>query len=384
MDLDRPFVDRDLAAAVSKLVTSCTADATRLESEHRDPRQALPALVQHFGRNGLLRLVVPSAFGGAHDAVQSTVLCLAREQLGRVSPLADLTFAMQGLGSHPIVLRASEALKAQWLPSVANGTAIAAFALTETEAGSDLGRIATTARKDGDAYVLDGHKIFISNAGLASFYTVFAATAEMKAPRRLSAFVVPAGTAGLSATPMAVLGGHPIGEVTLQQVRVPIAARIGDEGDGMSIALETLQRFRPTVGAAAVGFAQRALDEALSHTTTREQFDGKLASLQAVQMRLADMAVDIDAARMLVYRAARAVDDNLDRAVVTRTGSIAKLFATEAAQRVIDHAVQLHGGRGVMTTSIVARLYEDVRALRIYEGTSDVQRLLIARTLTGL
>jgi acyl-CoA dehydrogenase len=276
-------------------------------------------------------------------------------------------------------MRGSPVLRARWIPKVVAGDVVAAFALTEPEAGSDLAGIATTARREGDEYVLDGHKIFISNAGVAGFYTVFAVTGEGK--RRLSAFAVPAPCEGLTTTPMHVLGGHPIGELRFAGVRVPADARIGEEGDGLGIALQVLHAFRPTVGAAAVGFAQRALDETVAHVKSRVQFGQPLAAQQAVQLAVADMACEIDAARLLVHRAAAVAESGADRGEVARTGSMAKLVATENAQRVIDRAVQLHGGRGVLVGSIVARLYEDVRALRIYEGASDVQRLLIAREI---
>ena len=270
---------------------------------------------------------------------------------------------------------------------------MAAFALTEPEAGSDLSGIATTARLEGEHYVLDGEKVFISNAGIADVYTLLAATGPVGAKRRLSAFVVPAAIPGVTTRPMQVLGGHPIGALALKGARIPVANRIGDEGDGLSVALEVLHKFRPTVGAAALGMGQRALDESVRHTKTRRQFGAPLSDLQAVQLQIAEMACDLEPARLLVYRAAAHADlaarlaSESDgslpdrRSVIARTGSMAKLAATEAAFRVIDRAVQLHGGRGVLAGTIVARLYEDVRALRIYEGASDVQKLLIAREI---
>jgi acyl-CoA dehydrogenase len=221
--------------------------------------------------------------------------------------------------------------------------------------------------------------VFISNATVADMFTVFAATAPAGERHRLSAFVVPRDADGVTVESMRVLGGHPIGRVRFDGVRVPEADRLGEEGDGMSTALATLHRFRPTVGAAAIGFAQRALDESVAHVRTRRQFGAPLADLQAVQMRIADMACDVEASRLLVYRAACLADAGADRSMAARTGSMGKLYATEAAQRVIDHAVQLHGGRGVLEAGIIAQLYQEVRALRIYEGTSDVQKLLIAR-----
>ena len=379
--IERAFVGETHVQAAWGAAAALEDEATRLEAKAGSPREALVALVRAFGEAGLLALVAPGAHGGRFDPPSSVALCLARERLGQISPLADLAFAMQGLGSFPITLAGSDALRAEWLPRVARGEVVAAFAITEEDAGSDLAGIATTATRDGDGYVLDGEKVFISNAGVAGMYTVFAATAPAGERRRLSAFVVPADARGLETEPMEVLGGHPIGRVRLSGVRVPSSARIGDEGAGMAVALGTLHRFRPTVGAAAVGFAQRALDETVRHVKSRVQFGAPLAEREAVQMRIADMACAVEGARLLVYRAARAADDGASREELGRTGSMAKLVATEAAQRVVDQAVQLHGGRGVLAGGIVARLYEDVRALRIYEGASDVQRLLIARDL---
>lgn len=391
--VERAFVDGDAMRDAWASAAALEPAALRVEHDAPDPRTALVQLVRLLGERGLLGLAVPSAYGGTYAEVRSVPLCLARERLGYSSPLVELAFAMQALGSYPITARGSEALKEQYLPRVAAGEAVAAFALTEEDAGSDLSRMRTSATLVPEGYRLQGKKIFISNAGLASFYVVFAvtthATAETKL--RVSAFVVDADRAGVSTRPQHVLGGHPIGELVLDDVLVPLSSRIGPEGAGMSIALETLHKLRPTVGAAALGMGQRALSEAVAHVRSREQFGAPLAELQAVQMSLADMACELEASRLLVYRAAAVADVTAqlkaqngaeqpgDRARVARTGSMAKLVATESAFRVIDRAVQLHGGRGVETTGIVARLYEDIRALRIYEGASDVQRLLIAR-----
>ncbi len=389
--IERAFCDADVVREAWTTASRIAVEACRVEQTAPSPEAALPAIVRFLGERGLLGLVVPSALGGAFDSVRSVALCLARERLGHASPLVELAFAMQALGSYPITARGSEAQKSEWLPGVAAGETVAAFALTEAEAGSDLGGIETTARREGETYVLDGEKILISNAGVASFYVVFAATAGKDTKRRLSAFVVPARSKGLDTKRTRVLGGHPIGSVFLEGVRVPASQRIGQEGDGLSIALETLHKLRPTVGAAALGFAQRALDETVRHVKTRTQFGVPLAEQQAVQMHLADMALDVESARLLVYRAAAVADlvaelrkaqgreTEAQRAQLGRTASMGKLAATEAAFRVVDMAVQLHGGRGVIEGSVVGRLYEDVRALRIYEGASDVQRLLIAR-----
>jgi acyl-CoA dehydrogenase len=377
----------EVAALAAGPLAEAAAEARRIEASHdhgndpAGPGRCLVELVGAFGKLGVLRLCARRENGGTYPAVRPTALCVARERLGHESPLADLAFAMQGLGSLAITQRGETALRARWIPRVVSGEVVAAFALTEAEAGSDLGGIATTARRDGDGYVLDGEKIFISNAGVAGLYTTFAVTGEGK--RRLSAFAVPAETPGITTTPLQVLGGHPIGTVRFAGARIPADALIGAEGDGLGIALGVLHSFRPTVGAAAVGFAQRALDETVAHVTRRVQFGQPLAAQQAVQMAVADMACEIDAARLLVHRAAATAEAGADRSEVARTGSMAKLVATENAQRVIDRAVQLHGGRGVLARSIVARLYEDVRSLRIYEGASDVQRLLIAREILG-
>jgi acyl-CoA dehydrogenase len=393
--LERAFVGADDVREAWHAAAAVEGDALAIEREAPTTGVGLRRIVRLLGERGLLGLAVPAAYGGVHEDVRSVPLCLARERLGYASPLVELAFAMQALGSYPISARADEKLRRAYLPRVAAGDAVAAFALTEEGAGSDLGMMETSARRDGADYVLSGEKVFISNAGVADFYVVFAVTtpAAQGIKKRLSAFVLDADRPGVSTRPQRVLGGHPIGALRLDEVRVPAAARVGDEGAGMSIALETLHKLRPTVGAAALGMGQRALAETIVHTQSRTQFGAPLAELQAVQMALADMATELEGARLLVYRAAAVADvvaalrhqnggeDHAARARVARTGSMAKLAATEAAFRVIDRAVQLHGGRGVETDGIVARLYEDVRALRIYEGASDVQRLLIARAV---
>jgi acyl-CoA dehydrogenase len=304
-------------------------------------------------------------------------LCLARETLAYRSALGDFAFAMQGLGSGPIALFGSDALRARYLPAVAQGRSIAAFALSEREAGSDVAAIATTARREGDAYVLDGEKTWISNAGIADLYVVFARTGGEGA-KGLSAFAVDAATPGLSVPErIETISPHPLGAVRLDGVRVPASARIGAESDGFKVAMGTLDVFRSTVGAAALGFARRALDESIAHANSRRLFGAPLAALQLTQAAIAAMATDVDAAALLVYRAAWTKDAGAAR--VTRESSMAKWFATEAAGRVCDRAVQLFGGRGVTRGEIVERLYRDVRALRIYEGASEVQQVVIAR-----
>jgi acyl-CoA dehydrogenase len=306
-------------------------------------------------------------------------LCLIRETLGRHSGIADFAFALQGLGSGPISLFGSEAQHRAWLPRVATGEAIPAFALSEAEAGSDVAAMATTARRDADGWVIEGEKTWISNAGLADFYVVFCRLPEA-GEKGFAAFLVEAANPGLKITArIDVLAPHPLGTITFQDCRVPAEALIGEPGKGLKVALATLDVFRPTVGAAALGFARHALDEALAWTRSRRAFGKNLADFQLTQARLADMAVEVDASALLIYRAAWTRDAGAER--ITREAAMAKLFATEAAQRVIDGAVQLLGGRGVVAGSPVERLYREVRALRIYEGTSEIQRLVIAGQL---
>lgn len=390
--IERAFVDADALRDAWRLSAAVEAEALEVEAASKTPGEGLRALVALLGERGLLGLVVPAAYGGTSERVRSVPICLARERLGYASPLIELAFAMQGLGSYPITARGSDAQKAAYLPDVAAGARVAAFALTEEDAGSDLSRIATEARREGEGYVLTGKKIYISNAGVADFYVVFAKLVDAPDPKRaLTAFIVDASLKNVRTAPQRVLGGHPIGALHLEGVRVGSDKRLGAEGEGLSTALETLHKFRMTVGAAALGFAQRALSETVHHVNTRMQFGAPLSQLQAVQMQVAEMACELEAARLLVYRAAALADvvavvsaqndheNPADRARVAKAGSMAKLVATENASRIIDKAVQLHGGRGVDHEFVVSRLYEDVRALRIYEGASDIQKLLIAR-----
>jgi alkylation response protein AidB-like acyl-CoA dehydrogenase len=325
----------------------------------------------------LLRYAI-AAPGGRIDARS---LCLLRESLSYSSPLADLAFVMQGLGTYPLSLAAPEHVRDFWLSRAARGTSIAAFALTEAEAGSDVAAIKTTARREGDAYVINGSKRFISNAGLADFYTVFARTGTRADGRaEISAFVVGARMPGFSVRERtAMIASHPIGEIEFNGCRVPAEDMVGREGDGFRLAMQTLDTFRASVGAAACGMAGRALDEAITYAKSRRQFGRTLAEHQLIQEKLADMMTELDAARLLVYRAAYLKDAGVER--VTREASEAKLYATEAAGRIVDSAVQIHGGAGLVRGSRVERLYRDVRALRIYEGTSEIQKLVIAGQL---
>lgn len=307
-------------------------------------------------------------------------VCLAREALGASSPLADAVFALQGLGTFPILAAGTPELKAAFAEPALAGQAMAAFAMTETEAGSDVAAMRTTAKKDGDGYILDGVKTFISNAGIADFYTVFASTDPGAGGKGISCFVVPADTKGLRFKGAQVMAApHPLGEIAFEGCRVPATHRLGDEGRGFGLGLKTLDRLRATVGAAACGMASRALVEALAHARGRRQFGKPLSDFQLVQAKLARMATDLTAARLLVYRAAWAADQGAER--VTLEAAMAKSYATEAAQRVVDDAVQILGGAGVLAASPVDRLYRSVRALRIYEGTTEIQQLVIAGAL---
>lgn len=332
-------------------------------------------MARRMAEHGIFRHAVPSS--GPLDV---RGLVATREQLAWFSGAADSIFAVQGLGSHPIHLGGSDAQKARYLPQAASGERIFAFALTEPEAGSDAGNLQTLARRDGDHYVLDGAKRFISNAGLADVYTVFARTAEGR--KGVSAFVIEAGTPGFEVKPqMALLAGHPIAELEFNSCRIPASARLGEEGAGLRLAYATLDVFRTSVGAAATGMAQRALDEAVNYAKRRQQFGAPLANLQAVQFLLAESAVELEASRLLVHKAAATKDAGAER--VTREAAMAKLFATEAAQRIIDRALQIHGGNGVVKGFAVERLYREIRALRIYEGATEVQKLVIASQLLG-
>jgi alkylation response protein AidB-like acyl-CoA dehydrogenase len=306
--------------------------------------------------------------------------CLAREALAAASPLADAVFALQGLGLVPILLSGNAAMIERWIADGIAGRAMAAFAMTEADAGSDVAAIATTARRDGDAYVLDGRKMFISNAGIADVYTVFASTDRNAGGKGISCFVVPADTKGLRfVRPQVLSSPHPLGEIAFESCRIGVDHRLGEEGKGFALGLRTLDRLRATVGAAACGMAARALQEALAHARTRRQFGKPLSEFQLVQDKLARMATELTAARLLVYHAAWTADRGAPR--VTREAAMAKSFATEAAQRIVDDAVQILGGAGVLASHPVDRLYRSVRALRIYEGTTEIQRMVIAGQL---
>lgn len=305
---------------------------------------------------------------------------LVREALGAASPLADAVFALQGLGTLPILLAGSDALRSRWAEAAVQGRAMAAFAMTEPEAGSDASAIATTARRDGPAYVLSGRKTLISNAGIADFYTVFATMDPATGSKGITCFLVPADAPGLRFAGAQVLSApHPLGEIAFEECRVPGDHRLGEEGKGLSLGLKTLDRLRATVGAAACGMAARALTEAIAHARARRQFGKPLSEFQLVQEKIARMATELAAARLLVYRAAWEADQGAER--VTLEAAMAKAYATEAAQRIVDDAVQILGGAGVLAAHPVDRLYRAVRALRIYEGTTEIQHLVIAGQL---
>ena len=382
--LDLPFFDAghlSLAEALDEW-----AAQTLRGIDHHDVDKACRTLVRALGLAGHLQHCVPAAYGGAREAIDSRSLVICRETLARHDGLADFAFAMQGLGGGPIALEGSEALKAHWLPKVARGEAIAAFALSEPEAGSDVAAMQCTARDDGSAYVLNGEKTWISNGGIADFYCVFARTGEAPGTRGISAFVVEASTPGLEiAERIEVIAPHPLARLRFDNCRVPKAHLLGRPGEGFKIAMRNLDIFRASVAAAALGFARRALDEALAFSRARPMFGGKLADMQLTQATLGDMAADIDAAALLTYRAAWLRDVHASTARLgvprrtTREAAMAKMLATENAQRVIDRAVQMHGGLGVKVGSVVESLYREIRALRIYEGATEVQRLIIGR-----
>ena len=346
--------------------------------DHHDTDQTCRSLVAALGRDGWLKFTAPGE--GDAERIDVRTLALIRETLARHAGLADFAFAMQGLGAGPLSLFGNAEQREAWLPKTRSGKAIAAFALSEPASGSDVAKIATVASRDGANFVLDGEKTWISNGGIADFYIVFARTGEAPGARGLSTFVIEADNPGLTiAERLNVIAPHPLARLRFEACRVPASALVGRAGDGFKIAMATLDVFRTSVGAAALGFARRALDEALKRAINRHLFGAPLADLQMVQGHIADMALEIDAAALLIYRAAWAKD--MGAARVTREAAMAKLFATEAAQRVIDTAVQIHGGDGVRSGHPVETLYREIRALRIYEGASDVQKIVIARSV---
>jgi acyl-CoA dehydrogenase len=371
--LDWPFLEdrhRALAAEAEDWARDNLAHV-----DHADTDAACRALARRMGAADLFRHCVP-----AGDAADMRALCILRETLARHDALADFVFAMQGLGSGAIVLHGTPAQRARFLPPVRSGDSLAAFALSEPEAGSDVAAIATTATRLSGGWRLDGVKTWISNGGIAGHYVVFARSGEAPGTRGLSAFIVPADTPGLHiAARIEVIAPHPLATLRFENCVLPDDALLGEAGAGFRIAMRTLDVFRPTVGAAALGLARRALDESLHRARTRTMFGGTLGDLDMARARIAGMATRIDAAALLVYRAAWAGDRQRGR--ITREAAMAKMYATEAAQRVIDDAVQLWGGLGITAGHPVERLYREVRALRIYEGATDVQKVIIARAV---
>lgn len=361
------------------LAARLTGEAPRFSDEghgHEDAGARARAAVAALTRADLFPLLVPPE---GSQSIDVRALCLAREMLGYTSPLADSIFAVQGLGSYPIVLAGDAEQKARILPRVARGESIGAFALTEPEAGSDVASMRTIAERHHHAFMLRGEKTFISNAGLATHYVVFARLDPADGHQGINAFLVEADTPGLVIEPVPMSVDHPIGRLRFDGCTIPEGALLGPEGTGFKLAMRTLDAFRVSVGAAACGMARRALDEAIARVKARRQFGKPLAEQQTVQGYLAEMATDLDAARLLVWRAAHKKDTGADRAGADV--AMAKMFATEAAQRIIDRAVQLFGGLGVTLGTVVERLYREIRPLRIYEGTTEIQRLIIAREL---
>jgi len=376
--LEWPFLDESHRVLKAELDQWCEANSTALEQEQADLDATCRGLVKLLGEGGWLTYTVPDTTADKDQQLDVRSLCLLRETLAYHSGLADFCFAMQGLGSGPISFFGTPEIKAEYLPGVASGDTIAAFALSEKKAGSDVSAMATRAERDGDHYVLNGEKTWISNAGIADFYTVFARTGEAPGARGLSAFVVAADTPGLTVSErIDIIAPHPLGTLAFENCRIPASQMLGEPAQGFQVAMATLDVFRTTVAAAALGFARRACDETLAHVLSRELFGAPLAELQMTQASVADMALDIDTSALLVYRSAWAKDGGQAR--VTREAAMAKLHATEQAQLTIDRTVQLFGGLGVTSGHIAERLYREIRSLRIYEGASEVQKVIIAR-----
>ncbi|MBN9234128.1 MULTISPECIES: acyl-CoA dehydrogenase family protein [Phyllobacteriaceae] len=377
--LDWPFFadsHRALAADLDRFV----AGGGLGHVDHHDADTACKGLVRKLGAGGFLRHCVPAEFGGAATEIDSRSLCLIRETLAYADGLADFAFAMQGLGTGAISLSGSPQIKQAILPKIAKGELISAFALTEPEAGSDVAAMSTSAERRGEEFVLNGEKVFISNGGIADVYTVFARTGEAPGTRGISAFVVFADTPGFHiAERIETIAPHPLARIRFDNCRVPAANLLGQPGEGFKIAMRTLDIFRPSVAAAALGFARRALDEAVAHAKSRKMFGATLADLPTAQSTLGEMATAIDAASLLTVRTAWRRD--VQKLPITREAAMAKMTATENAQWVIDQALQMFGGRGVRVGEITESLYREIRALRIYEGATEVQKLIIGREL---
>ena len=377
--LDWPFFNgehRELAARLDQWAYDHLPTVTA--NEHHDLDSTCKAIVKALGEAGFTTYAVPASAGGHHDKLDVRSLCLIRETLARHNALSDFAFAMQGLGSGPVSLYGSEAQQAGYLNSVAAGDKIAAFALSEPDAGSDVAGMSCRAQRDGDDWIINGTKTWISNAGIADFYTVFVRTDDTGGAKGISCFIVEAGAPGFEVTErIDLVAPHPLGTLTFPDCRIPAAQLVGTEGKGFAIAMATLDVFRSTVAAAALGMARRALDETLDYAAERNIYGGTLGELQLVQSKIGEMALGVDSSALMIYRAAWTKDCAAER--VTREAAMAKYHATETAQQVIDAAVQLHGGKGVTKGYIVEALYRDIRALRIYEGASEVQTTIIAR-----
>ena len=378
--LDWPFFDDAHRKLAHELDRWCGRELGGLSHDETDVDAVCKDILHRLARGGWLKFAVPRRFGGELEELDVRSLCIIRETLARHSGLADFVFAMQGLGSGAITTSGNDPQRETWLPRVANGTAMAAFALTELKSGSDVANLETRAEDLGGSFRINGAKTFISNGGIADFYTLFARTGEGPGAKGISAFIVDAATPGLKiAERIRVMAPHPLATLTFEDMLVPRANLVGQPGAGFKVAMATLDIFRSTVGAAALGFARRALDEALQRTSNRQLFGGRLVELPVVQADLADMATAIDTSALLIYRAAWTRDVAKKRN--TREAAMAKMHATESAQKVIDKAVQLHGGLGVVHGVPVEALYREIRALRIYEGATEVQRVVIARQL---
>jgi len=375
-----PFFDSGHAALRQRAREWLEDKLVKSFAPESDLDQRAVQATRDLGVAGFLKYTVPEPFGGVRPAVQARDLCVLREELARHDALADTMFAMQALGGYPIALAGSRTQKERLLPAIASGQSIAAFAITEPEAGSDIASLQTRAIQRGKDYWLTGKKQFISNAGIAQIYVVFASTGSEEPGKGISAFLLEGNTPGLVfADKTQLLSPHPIGVIELENCAVDPDALLGAEGDGLHIAFQTLDFLRCSVGAAAVGLAQRALDEAIQYSQSRRQFGRLIAEFQGIGFKLAGMATELEAARLLVSQAAWLHDHSAGNAKIK--SSMAKFYATEAAQRIVDQALQIHGGSGLIAGSIMERLYRDVRALRIYEGTSEIQLLIIAREL---
>lgn len=376
--LDWPFFEDHHHNLASDLESWCQKNIKNID--HSDVDQACKDILQKLAEGGWLKYVIPKAYGGIFDDFDVRSLCIIRETLARHDGLADFVFAMQGLGSGTITLFGSEENKTEYLPFVANGEKMAAFALTELESGSDVANMTTTAELNDDHYIINGDKTFISNGGIADYYVLFARTGDAPGAKGLSAFILDADTAGLEITErINVTAPHPLATLSFKNCKIEKTKRLGNSGDGFKAAMATLDIFRTTVGAAALGFSRCALSEAATRTNERNLFGAPLNNLQLVQGMLAECATDVDTSALLIYRAAWTRDTQERR--VTREAAMAKMHSTETAQQVIDKAIQIFGGQGVVSGVKVEELYREIRALRIYEGATEVQKVIIAREL---